>query len=323
VVLTTLKKMKKPASQSGTPFWTNSHILKSNVMGNNDRENSNMIFERNMSVIEERFPRLFFSLSTHYSISNAEPSPERCDDHSSVQPKSQRAGLGASFTQNEAGDTIASVTVNAVEYQFVSRHDPHKHAERFVSEKFSDNVEGFVLCGLECGYTANALLAKMGHGQRLIIIEPDVHLFSEQLRAVDLTGFFNDPRVAVIVNEKSDAVMRSLRVFLCNHGLDNIAFIVVPAYAELFPAFVHELTALFLAAREQAIALRSEFKTSSEKLREQFFNEHGQMGDMRTFFKKIAEAGAHRQLDRVEQCYLFTHMLMAYKAYPETTGVEQ
>jgi hypothetical protein len=231
--------------------------------------------------------------------------------------------LEASFTRNEAGDTIASVTVNAVEYQFVSRHDPRKHAERFVNENFSDNVQGFVLCGLECGYSANALLLRMGDGQRLIIIEPDVHLFLEQARAVDLTGAFNDPRVTVIVNDKSDAVMRSLRVYLCNHGFDNIAFIVVPAYAKLFPAFCQELAAFFLAAREHTAASRQEFKASSAKLREQFFNERGQMGDIRTFFKKIAEAGLHRQLDLVEQCYLFTNMLMVYKAYPEATGVEQ
>jgi hypothetical protein len=291
-------------------------------MGNNNRESGDTVFERNISVIKERFPRVFFNLSTDPSVIKA-AIPLPTDDQLRPQTEQAKAPLQASFSRNAAGSVVGSVTRDGVEYQFVSRHDPHKNAERFVNEKFSDKVEGFVLCGLECGYTANALLSKMGHVQRLIIIESDVHLFSEQLHAVDLQGLFNDPRVAVIVNEKSDAAMRSLHVFLCNHGLDNIAFIVVPAYAELFPVFVHELTAFFLSEREQATAMRNEFKAASSRLREQFFNERGQMGDMRTFFKKIAEAGEHRQLDRVEQCYLFTHVLMAYKAYPETTGVEQ
>ncbi len=271
------------------------------MMDGNDHKSRHGLFERNMSIIKDRFPRLAFHLSQ----------PCRGTD------------LTVAFMRNHAGEFVGSVTVRSVQYQFISDRDPRKHAERFVHEKFSDTAEGFVLCGLEAGYSATAFLDRMGSSQHLVVIEPDPVLFREQLRAIDLEKLLRDPRLTLIVDEKCEAVMHTLQVFLFNNGLDNITFAVIPVYAQLFSEFVRELKAAFLTLRERTTAMWEGFKTSSAHMRERCFNENGQMGSVKEFFRKIAAVGDERPLDLVEQSYLFAHMLMAHKAYSETTGVGQ
>ncbi len=125
--------------------------------------------ERNRTILQNRFSRLFLH----------------------EQLTSEQKTISCSFLKGENEHIAGTITKDGNEYQFVSRHDPVKHAEQLVDKVYNEDADGFILFGLELGYTAAALCERMSPEQMLIVIEADRVLFEAQIKAADLSALFN------------------------------------------------------------------------------------------------------------------------------------
>lgn len=257
----------------------------------------NCIGEKNIFVVQERFPRLTaqWQDTTHAPYGTCH------------------------FEVSDSGDVSGHVVTSTGIVRLVSQHAPARNGERFARGIYDDSVDVFVCVGLALGYNVNALRAIMNQHQRIVVIEPSWELFLAQVHHIDLLDFFQDERVHLLVDEDAEHCMMNLRPLLWSMHGARLAYICTPSYQNLFPQYVERMCAGMAQEQKALIEEKQLFIASCQDIRDTYFNENKQMGNLMDFFDRIGTKQEQRKLTHIELCYLFIKTLFFQKSYTEST----
>lgn len=82
-----------------------------------------------------------------------------------------------------------------------SKYDPEKEAYRFIKGQDIKEGDTVIVYGFGLGYHIRELLKIIGEKGSVYAVEPNVGLFMEVLKYVDLTSFFSDKRLNIILDD--------------------------------------------------------------------------------------------------------------------------
>lgn len=144
-------------------------------------------FEKNISIIKSRFP------AVHELIS-------ACADDASIEA-----------VETKQGDFVPAVTKEGKRIFVHSRFDPVKEAARFLGEVDTAAHDLFIVFGFGFGYHVEGILAGMGAGSLLLVIEKSPLMLKRAAESRDLARVFGDERLLLLVAPGEDAMAGVLK----------------------------------------------------------------------------------------------------------------
>ncbi len=91
-----------------------------------------------------------------------------------------------------------------------SRYDPEKEARQFIESKKIKPGDVVVVYGFGLGYHIQELLKSVGDEGKVYIIEPNIYLFREALKYIDLSSFISDKRLNLSLNNDIENICLKL-----------------------------------------------------------------------------------------------------------------
>lgn len=80
-----------------------------------------------------------------------------------------------------------------------SRYNPEEEARRFILDKGVNKGDLVVVYGFGLGYHIRELLKLVGNDGRVEVIEPNIELFREVMKHIDLSSFLTDKRLNLVL----------------------------------------------------------------------------------------------------------------------------
>lgn len=134
------------------------------------------------------------------------------------------------------GEKIIGCRVDNKEYFFNSKYNPQNEAQKYIEDEISIPDESVItMYGLSNGCFAREFLSKNKNNVRCIVFEPDLAVFIQVIRNIDITDILSDARLFLVVNDINLDMMeiileKSLREFNKN----NNRHIALPKYADIY-----------------------------------------------------------------------------------------
>lgn len=134
------------------------------------------------------------------------------------------------------GDKIIKYCKDGKETYLNSRYNPAKEAEKFIGEEISMPDEAVLtMVGLANGCFIREFLDKNHKNVHCVIYEPEVAIFMEVIKHIDITDIIESDRVFLVVKGIDDAhfgVAMSTLIQIYNRR--NNRHLILPKYGELF-----------------------------------------------------------------------------------------
>lgn len=106
----------------------------------------------------------------------------------------------------------------------------------------NQNVETLIIFGLGCGYVLNFAHDKFKNLKRLVIIEPNLGLFKEIIKLIDLEELTKlYPQVHFILNKSYDDTLVELGEIVGMYLYDVMDFAFLVSYRTVFPGFYENI----------------------------------------------------------------------------------
>lgn len=143
-------------------------------------------FEKNLNLLREHHPRAWQEVMNY----TAEP-------------------LGELFSSTNGQVNLMVRNDNGEELPLHDCEDPERELDRYYQLVPPDATGVVVFIGMGLGYTPLALIEKRSHIRHLAIFEPEIGIFMQALKALDLALLLGDRRVMISLG--SDAVTEAMR----------------------------------------------------------------------------------------------------------------
>lgn len=171
----------------------------------------NSIWNKNLSLLRERFPQLYQLLEADLSAALETATASDSDGGGNSGPE---FSCGWKLVRARSGDWTAEPSLH-------SRYDPVKEAGRLAEsllQELESDSKVPVFMGFGLGYGVQALARRMqSQGNRspagLVLVEPDVACLAAALWSVDFESVFSLERCALLVGASHQSVLGVLESF--------------------------------------------------------------------------------------------------------------
>jgi len=150
--------------------------------------------------------------------------------------------------------TVNQIQLNSVEYELIenrngtynissnrlsngllySKYDPVYEAQRWCEalEYVEDNEDDIILFGLGLTYHLSILIERFPN-KKFIIFEPEVGLFMQMIKIVDVSALLNHPNIKHIAVGKDDSTIEKFLVFVKKYCTFQYRYVRIPVYDKL------------------------------------------------------------------------------------------
>lgn len=130
------------------------------------------------------------------------------------------------------GETI----INSHNVYLNSRYNPTVEAQKYMQDMLKLPEEAvLVMFGLSNGAFAKAFLHMNKRNTHCLVVEPDIEIFMQVMRNIDITDLLSDSRVQLIVYGINDRMLEQLMYELIqSYNENNNKHIALPKYGQLY-----------------------------------------------------------------------------------------
>lgn len=134
------------------------------------------------------------------------------------------------------GEKIIKYCKDGKETYLNSRYNPQKEAEKFIGEEISMPDEAVLtIIGLANGCFIREFINKNERNVHCVIYEPEVAIFMEVIKHIDITEIIESDRVFLVVKGIDDAHFAvAMSAFIQIYNRRNNKHLILPKYGELF-----------------------------------------------------------------------------------------
>jgi len=146
--------------------------------------------------------------------------------------------------------STGSITIEAVKngrsFLLHSKYDPEKEACRFIKGQGIKEGDIVVLYGFGLGYHVRELLKYIGEQGEVFVVEPNIGLFTEALKYIDLTPFLSEKRIKLILEDDLSAISKIIAGLLARIQTKNGRLVIHRSSLELTPEWADPLKHILL-----------------------------------------------------------------------------
>ncbi len=134
------------------------------------------------------------------------------------------------------GSPIVAVEKNGRKQYLNSKYNPEYEAEVFVQDYLKmPDLSILVMYGFSTGIFAKKYLQKAENKVTCIVYEPDIHVFLEVLKNIDITELLNDGRFRIVVNAVPNTdIGRFVLDVLKIENMKTNRYVQLPKYQEIY-----------------------------------------------------------------------------------------
>lgn len=119
-----------------------------------------------------------------------------------------------------------------------SKYNPIREATIWVGGIELDEEDTIVIFGLGLGYYLDILLEKFPN-KKIIIIEPELHIFSQALKVKDYSAHLANENIVFIVNENKYTIRHLIDYYIKNNKIRNIYFAHLSIYDSMYEEYIN------------------------------------------------------------------------------------
>ena len=166
------------------------------------------IYEKNMSFLEKSVPVLYEQIQS-------------CDKPIELEP-----------TKN--GEYTIKIENDDKKIYLYSKYDPTREIQRWVEQLDLGDRKIILQIGFGLGYHTQKLLECYPYIEKVIVIEPNIHIFKAALQIVDLFELSKKVEVDFIIGYENRKIFRKLFEVLSYKDMQNAKIIKFEKYCEIY-----------------------------------------------------------------------------------------
>ncbi|WP_198006296.1 motility associated factor glycosyltransferase family protein [Alkaliphilus oremlandii] len=139
----------------------------------------------------------------------------------------------------ENKDKSLNIIINNKMYLH-SRYNPIKEAKIWIEGITLENEDSIIILGLGLGYYLQDLVEKF-KGKKIIIIEPEIHIFYKSIKMKDYSRYISDDNIVFIINHDKYTVRSLIEHYIKNRKIKNIYFAHLPSYNNMYEEYISDL----------------------------------------------------------------------------------
>lgn len=166
------------------------------------------IYEKNMSFLEKAVPILYEQI-------------QNCDKIIELE-------------QAKNGQYTIKIENNDKKVYLYSKYDPDREVQRWAEGLDLESRNIILQIGFGLGYHTQKLLENHSDIEKIIIIEPNIHVFKTALHAIDLLALSQKAEIDFIIGYENRKIFRELFEVLSYKDMQNAKIIEFEKYCEIY-----------------------------------------------------------------------------------------